>query len=123
MYIREICMLTINEEAIEKISKYLLSIREEFQSELNLIENDISRLKLLVKDAEKDMKKLQMSFDSSYMVLSSSQVAKSNEFVEIESLNEIIKQRKSEIDILLNKKKIINNKIEELDGVILCTKI
>ena len=116
-------MLTINEEAIEKISKYLLSIREEFQSELNLIENDISRLKLLVKDAEKDMKKLQMSFDSSYMVLSSSQVAKSNEFVEIESLNEIIKQRKSEIDILLNKKKIINNKIEELDGVILCTKI
>ena len=34
-------MLTISEESIDKISKYLLSIRDEFQSELNLIENDI----------------------------------------------------------------------------------
>jgi hypothetical protein len=91
-------MLTISEQSIEKILKYLLSIREEFQSELKSIENDISRLNLLIKDAEKDMKKLQMSFDSSYMVLSSSQVAKSNEFAEIDSLNEIIKQKKNEIE-------------------------
>lgn len=116
-------MLTISEESIDKISKYLLSIRDEFQSELNLIENDISRLRLLIKDAEKNMNKLQMSFDNSYMVLSSSQVAKSIEFAEIDSLNEIIKQKKSEIDILLNNKKKIIEKIEELDGVIFCTKI
>lgn len=116
-------MLTISEESIDKISKYLLSIRDEFQSELNLIENDISRLRLLIKDAEKNMNKLQMSFDNSYMVLSSSQVAKSIEFAEIDSLNEIIKQKKSEIDILLNNKKKIIEKIEKLDGVIFCTKI
>lgn len=116
-------MLTISEQSIEKILKYLLSIREEFQSELKSIENDISRLNLLIKDAEKDMKKLQMSFDSSYMVLSSSQVAKCNEFAEIDSLNEIIKQKKNEIDILSNKRQIMIDKIEELDGVILCAKI
>lgn len=116
-------MLTISEESISKISKYLLSIHDEFQSELNSIEKEISRLKILIKDAEKDLNKLQMSFDNSYMVLSSSQVAKTNEFAEINSLNEIISNKKSEIDILLNKKKILIDKIEELDGVIFCTKI
>ena len=115
-------MLTISEKSIDKISKYLLNLRDEFQSELNLIENDISRINILIKDAEKNMKKLQMSFDASYMVLSSSQVAKSIEFAEIDSLNEIIKNKKNEIDSLSKKKKEIINKIEELDGVILCIK-
>ena len=116
-------MLTISEESIEKISKYLLSVRNEYQLELKSIENDISRLNLLIKDAENDMKRLQMSFDTSYMVLSSSQVAKSIEFAEIDSLNEIVKQKKSEIDNLIKQQKIITEKIKELDGVIFCTKI
>lgn len=116
-------MLTISEESIDKISKYLLSIRDEFQSELNSIEKEISRLNLLIKDAEKDLNKLHMSFDNSYMVLSSSQVAKTIEFAEINSLNEIINNKKSEIDILLKKKVILINKISEVDGVIFCTKI
>lgn len=108
-------------KSIQTISKYLLSLKENLQSDLNSIEKDIERVVLLISDAQKSKSNIESTFDSSYMILSSSQVAKLDEFAEIDSFDELIKDKNEELKVLENQKKIMLTKISELDKVISCT--
>lgn len=108
-------------KSIQTISKYLLSLKENLQSDLNSIEKDIERVVLLISDAQKSKSNIESTFDSSYMILSSSQVAKLDEFAEIDSFDELIKDENEELKVLENQKKIMLTKISELDKVISCT--
>lgn len=108
-------------KSIQTISKYLLSLKEDLQSDLNSIEKDIERVVLLISDAQKSKSNIESTFDSSYMILSSSQVAKLDEFAEIDSFDELIKDKNEELKVLENQKKIMLTKISELDKVISCT--
>ena len=114
-------MLTLYEKnSVNKIVDYLTKIQENYQSELNTLENDIKRTTRLIKDAEKSKKDVQSSLDTSYMVLSSSQVAKTQEFAEIDSFDEIIKLRKNELDDLNHKKIIVEGRLAEVNDIINC---
>ena len=114
-------MLTLYEKnSVNKIIDYLNKIQENYQSELNMVENDITRTKRLIRDAEKSKKEVQSSLDSSYMVLSSSQVAKSHEFAEIDSFEELIEVRKNELDILNQKKIVVEGRLSEVSEIIMC---
>lgn len=107
-------------KSIQTISKYLLSLKENFRLDLNSIEKDIERVTSLIADAQNNKKNIESSFDSSYMILSSSQVAKIDEFAEIDSFDELIKNKNSELKELENQKELILNRIAELDKVISC---
>ncbi len=107
-------------KSIDSISKYLLSLKENFHSDLKLIENDMERINLLISEAQNNKKNIESTFDSSYMILSSSQVAKMDEFAEIDSFDELIKDKLLELEGLENKKQIMLSKIAELDEVISC---
>ena len=107
-------------ESVKKIYTYLLSIREKFKSELNCVENDISRIKILINNAENDKDTVKSTFDNTYMILSSSQVAKSDEFAEIDSLEKLIECKKKDLDNLNNSRKNILKNISELEDVISC---
>lgn len=114
-------MLTLYEKnSVNKIIDYLNKIQDNYQSELNLIESDITRTKRLIRDAEKSKKDVQASLDTSYMVLSSSQVAKSQEFAEIDSFEELILNRKNELDILNQKKIVAEGRLAEVTEIIEC---
>ena len=114
-------MLTLYEKnSVNKIIDYLTRIQENYQSELNMVENDIKRTKRLIKDAEKSKKEVQSSVDTSYLVLSSSQVAKSQEFAEIDSFVELIELRKKELDDLNHKKIIVEGRLSEVNEIIDC---
>lgn len=114
-------MLTLYEKnSVKKIVDYLTKIQENYQSELNMIENDIKRTNRLIKEAEKSKKEVQSSLDTSYMVLSSSQVAKSQEFAEIDSFGELIELRKKELDEFNHKKLILEGRLNEVSQIIDC---
>ena len=114
-------MLTLYEKnSVNKIFEYLTKIQENYQTELNMVENDIKRTKRLIKDAEKSKKEVQSSLDASYMVLSSSQVAKTQEFAEIDSFIELIDIRNKELDELNHKKIIVEGRLTEVNDIINC---
>ena len=77
---------------------YLTDIREDYRSQINLIDNDIARASKIIEESKINMQQIKSTFDSSYLVLSSSQVAMVNEYAEIDSLQEIINIREKEID-------------------------
>lgn len=108
-------------KSIDVVNKYLLSLMEDFQSDLKSIENDIERVSLLISEAQNNKKNIESTFDSSYMVLSSSQVAKIDEYAEIDSFDELIENKYSELRNLEDNKNIILAKISRLEEVISCT--
>lgn len=110
-------------ESVNKISSYLISIRDEYQSELYSIENDMARVDMLIDEAKNSKINLEATLDTSYMVLSSTQVAKEEEYAEIDSLEELILSRKKELEDLNIKRKIILEKLLEIDEIIECVKI
>lgn len=109
-------------KSIDSINEYLVSIKEDFQTDLKTVENDIERVSLLISEAENNKKNIESKFDSSYMVLSSSQVAKMDEFAEIDSFDELINNKYLELKELENNKQIILSKISRLEEVISCAK-
>ena len=114
-------MLTLYEKnSVNKIIDYLIKIQENYQSELNTLENDIKRIKRLIKDAEKSKIEVQSSLDTSYMVLSSSQVANTQQFAEIDSFEELIELRNKELDELNCKKIIVEGRLTEVNEIINC---
>lgn len=102
------------------VYNYLISIRENYRSQINVIEKDIDRNNKVIEDAKCNLQKIQSSFDTSYLVLSSSQVAMANEYAEIDSLQEIINNREMEINDLNYKRDEIKEKLLEIEEVIVC---
>lgn len=102
------------------VYNYLISIRENYRSQINVIEKDIDRNNKVIEDAKCNLQKIQSSFDTSYLVLSSSQVAMANEYAEIDSLQEIINNRDMEINDLNYKRDEIKEKLLEIEEVIVC---
>jgi len=102
------------------VYNYLISIRENYRSQINVIEKDIDRNNKVIEDAKCNLQKIQSSFDASYLVLSSSQVAMANEYAEIDSLQEIINNREMEINDLNYKRDEIKEKLLEIEEVIVC---
>ncbi len=102
------------------VYNYLISIRENYRSQINVIEKDIDRNNKVIEDAKCNLQKIQSSFDTSYLVLSSSQVAMANEYAEIDSLQEIINNREMEINDLNYKRDEIIAKLLEIEEVIVC---
>lgn len=102
------------------VYNYLITIRENYRSQINVIEKDIDRNNKVIEDAKCNLQKIQSSFDTSYLVLSSSQVAMANEYAEIDSLQEIINNREMEINDLNYKRDEIKEKLLEIEEVIVC---
>lgn len=99
---------------------YLTDIREDYRSQINLIDNDIARASKIIEESKINMQQIKSTFDSSYLVLSSSQVAMVNEYAEIDSLQEIINIREKEIDELNCRKAELTEKLLEIEDVIMC---
>ena len=104
-----------------RVNSYLLDIKDSIRLQLNIIENDISRNNKIIKESNKSLKEIRLSFDTSYLVLSSSQVAKANEYAEIDSLQEIIAIREKEIEELNIRKEELMEKLREVEEVIACS--
>lgn len=99
---------------------YLTDIREDYRSQINLIDNDIARASEIIEKSKNTMQQIKSTFDSSYLILSSSQVAMVNEYAEIDSLQEIINIREKEIDELNCRKSELTEKLLEIEDVIMC---
>ena len=104
-----------------RVNCYLLDIKESIRLQLNILENDIARNNKIIKESNKSLKQIRSSFDTSYLVLSSSQVAKANEYAEIDSLQEIIAIREKEIEDLNIRKEELMEKLHEVEEVIACS--
>lgn len=114
-------MLTLYEKmSVDRIIEYLTKVHASLQGELNVIESDIVRTKKLIDEAKVSKSEIQESVDSSYMVLSSSQVAKSQEFAEIDSFEQLIEMRRNDLDQLNRKKLILEGKLSEVNEIISC---
>lgn len=99
---------------------YLTDIREDYRSQIILIDNDIARASEIIEKSKINMQQIKSTFDSSYLILSSSQVAMVNEYAEIDSLQEIINIREKEIDELNCRKSELTEKLLEIEDVIMC---
>ena len=105
-------------KSIARINSYLLDIKDSLRMQLNVIENDITRNSKIVEESKENLNEIKLSFDTSYMVLSSSQVAKADEYAEIDSLKEIIEIREKEIDELVIQKEELIAKLQEVEEII-----
>ena len=103
-----------------RVYSFLTEIREDYLSKINLIEKDITRANKVIEDSKNNIQKIQSTFDTSYLVLSSSQVAMENEYVEIDSLQEIVNNKEMEICELNNRKAELQEKLLEIEDIILC---
>ena len=100
-------------KSIARINSYLLDIKDSLRMQLNVIENDIARNNKIIEESKETLNEIKLSFDTSYMVLSSSQVAKANEYAEIDSLQEIIEIREKEIvELNIKKDELMENLLE-----------
>ena len=104
-----------------RVNSYLMDIKDSIRLQLNIIENDITRNNKIIKESNKSLKEIRLSFDTSYLILSSSQVAKVNEYAEIDSLQEIIAIREKEIEELNIRKEELTEKLREVEEVIACS--
>lgn len=105
---------------IARVNSFLMEIKDSFRSQLNMIEIDISRITKTIEESKNNLQEIKLSLDTSYMVLSSSQVAKANEFAEIDSLQEIINLREVELCDLNIKREELLEKLAEVEEVIGC---
>ena len=106
---------------ISRVNSYLMDIKDSIRLQLNIVENDITRNNKIIKESKKSLKEIKSSFDTSYLILSSSQVAKVNEYAEIDSLQEIIDIREKEIEELNVRKEELVEKLHEIEEVITCS--
>ena len=104
-----------------RVNCYLMDIKDSIRLQLNIIENDIARNNKIIKESKSSLKEIKLSFDTSYLILSSSQVAKANEYAEIDSLQEIINIREKEIEELNVRKEELMEKLREIEEVIACS--
>lgn len=103
---------------IAKVINFLIDIKDTYKSNLNIIELDISRTERIIEESKENQKNIKATLDSSYMVLSSSQVARANEFAEIDSLQEIINLRERELcDLKISRDEYLG-KLIEIEDVI-----
>lgn len=105
---------------IAKIISFLMEIKDSYRSQLNMIEIDISRITKTIEESKNNLQDIKASMDTSYMILSSSQVAKANEFAEIDSLQEIINLREMELSDLKIRQEELLEKLAEVEEVIGC---
>lgn len=105
---------------IAKIISFLMEIKDSYRSQLNMIEIDISRITKTIEESKNNLQDIKASMDTSYMILSSSQVAKANEFAEIDSLQEIINLREMELTDLKIRQEELLEKLSEVEEVIAC---
>ena len=104
-----------------RVNSYLIDIKDSIRLQLNLIENDIVRNNKVIEESKENLKEIRLSFDTSYLILSSSQVAKVNEYAEIDSLQEIIDIREKELCELNARKDELLEKLREVEEVIACS--
>ncbi len=105
---------------IARIISFLMEIKDSYRSQLNMIEIDISRITKTIEESKNNLQDIKASMDTSYMILSSSQVAKVNEFAEIDSLQEIINLREMELTDLKIRQEELLEKLSEVEEVIAC---
>ena len=105
---------------IARINSFLMEIKESYRSQLNMIEIDISTIIKTIQESKINLQNIKTSMDTSYMILSSSQVAKANEFAEIDSLQEIINLREIELNDLKLRQEELMEKLAEVEEVIGC---
>ena len=101
---------------MNKIDSFISSYEEELILQVEFIDKSIIRLKKQIKDAENSIKKAKASIDISYNVFSASQ--SNNEVdTEIATHNQIIADKKKQIDDLNKRKEEVSVKLSEIKEI------
>lgn len=108
---------------MSSLKTFLEELREEYKIQIKVNEQNIARLSRQIESADKNVKSIDDSIDYAYMALSSSQSANISENTEIDILNNIINERKDELEILKKDNERINTRFEELKSIILESEI
>lgn len=108
---------------MSSLKTFLEELREEYKIQIKVNEQNIARLSRQIESADKNIKSIDDSIDYAYMALSSSQSANISENTEIDILNNIINERKDELEILKKDNERINTRFEELKSIILESEI
>lgn len=97
------------------ILAFLSSYEDELNSQAAFYDKSISRIESQIKDTKKQINALKRSIDKEYNVFSATQT--NNVDTEINTLNQIIESKKTQINDINKKKQEILNKLEDIKNL------
>lgn len=97
------------------ILAFLSSYEDELNSQAAFYDKSISRIESQIKDTKKQINAIKRSIDKEYNVFSATQT--NNVDTEINTLNQIIESKKTQINDINKKKQEILNKLEDIKNL------
>ncbi len=97
------------------ILAFLSSYEDELNSQAAFYDKSISRIESQIKDTKKQINAIKRSIDKEYNVFSATQT--NNVDTEINTLNQIIESKKSQINDINKKKQEILSKLEDIKNL------